>query len=247
MEESKNQTTKKLNPINLRIREIREWLRLDQEAFAKSIDMKQGSISGIENGKSGVSAKFIRKLSEVHGINPEYITNGTLPIINENFSLAEPTEKYTTNAKPYLIPNEGPGNLHWIPLKAQGGFLNGYASKVYMDSLEKTNMPMIRGNCFAFEVEGHSMVSDDDKEESYLPGSWVVGTPLENITWLQKDKVYVFVTIDGIIIKQFTKIVDDKIHLRSLNSSTEYKVPVLPLKSVKKIFFIELVMSKPRR
>ncbi len=236
---------------NQRLKNIRENLGVDQKQFASVLDMQQGSLSDVERGRIGVSPKVLKKL-EALGINPDYILSGKGPMCLFDFEevynlftaqkLSEPTVKY--NARPAIVSDNNYSNLYVIPIKAYGGFLAGYANKAYMDSLEKIPFPFVRGECFAFEIEGFSMVSDDPKEDSYPPGTWVITTEIESPTWCQKGKVYVFTTIDGIIIKEFVKL-DDHYHLKSKNTSKEYKVQPIPAKSVKKIFHIEYKMAKP--
>lgn len=134
-------------------------------------------------------------------------------------------------------------NCYIVPVKAFGGFTSGYSDPVFLENLQKTSFPLVRGECFMFEVEGVSMVKDSDSEASYIPGSWVVGTILESFSYLQKNKSYIFQTTDGIIIKQFIEIKGDFCHLCSLNP--DYKVPPIPLKSIKVVYFIEYKINKP--
>lgn len=76
----------------------------------------------------------------------------------------------------------------------------------------------------------------------YVPGEYFVGTPVENFNHLVKGRVYVFQTIDGIIIKEFAKIEDENIYLRSLNE--DYN-PVKPihLKEVKRVYQREMIIK----
>lgn len=136
-------------------------------------------------------------------------------------------------------------NMIIVPIKAIGGFLTGYGNRVYLNTLERVSFPFVRGECFAFEVEGYSMVKDDgDKEKGFPPGSYVVCTVLESISWLRRETPYVFQTTDGIILKEFVKIEGENCHLRSYNK--DYN-PVKPihLKSIKVYYHIELKISKP--
>lgn len=128
-------------------------------------------------------------------------------------------------------------NLMIVPLKAYGGFLNGYANRVFLDSLEYAHFPFIKGQCYAFEIEGFSMMPE------IMPGDYVVCTEIPDVTWLTKGKIYVFQTIDGLVIKQFEEINGDKVYLNSINE--EYNpVKPIPVKSVKKIYYKEYIIKK---
>lgn len=230
---------------NQRIKILRTDLGLDQNQFAEALGMKQGSISDVERAKAAVSPALINKMRTVFNANPEYINSGkgdkflkggpAYPQIDTNISTVHEIQTQYASLNTYIVP-----------IKAFGGFLAGYSNKAYLDTLEKTSIPMVRGTSYMFEIDGFSMVSDDLSEDSYFPGNWVVCTELENLSWLQKNKIYVFATIEGLIIKQFNKIEDGKCYLKSLNQSPEYKVNPIPLKSIKKVFYVEMKMSKPR-
>jgi transcriptional regulator with XRE-family HTH domain len=230
---------------NQRFKIVRETLKLDQNTIAKGLNVGQGTISGIENGRSGISKKILQALSDVYGVNPEYIETGTGKMIIHTLIKKEvpPSIVAEENAHYSIIP-PSKANMFIVPIKAYGGFLAGYSNKAYMDSLEKISYPWVRGECYAFEVEGFSMVSDNAKEESYYPGTMVVCTELNGL-WMQKNKAYVFVTIDGIILKIFDHIDDQFCHLRSLNPAKEYLVKPIPLKNIKRIFHIENKITKP--
>lgn len=233
---------------NQRFKLVREALKLDQISFANALNLKQGTISGIENGRSGISRKVLQALAEQFGVDPAYIEEGKGKMFDPSLivthkdhaipsSLSEPSVHYA------IIPPTK-NNMYIVPIKAYGGFLAGYSNKAYMDSLEKIPYPWVRSECYAFEVEGFSMVSENSKEESYYPGTLVVCTELNGM-WMQKNRAYVFVTIDGIIIKVFDHIDDQYCHLKSLNPAKEYQVKPIPLKNIKRIFHIENKITKP--
>lgn len=140
-----------------------------------------------------------------------------------------------SNAKPVKISKRD--NLFFVPLKAYGGFLSGYENEVYANELERGSMPMIQGPCFAFEIEGFSMVPE------YYPHDYIVTTRIESLNDLVRGRVYVFQTIDGIIVKCFDKIENDYLYLYSLNEEAN---PVKPLylKEVKVIYQKEFKITK---
>jgi len=142
-----------------------------------------------------------------------------------------------SNAKPARFLGDGTPNMWIVPIKAQGGFLEGYGDTVLMEyNIEKVYFPFIGHECFAFEIEGVSMLPE------YVPGEYFVGTPIENFNHLVKGRVYVFQTIDGIIIKEFVKIEDDYIHLKSQNEAAGPVKPIY-LKEVKRVYQREMVIK----
>ncbi|MFD2599865.1 helix-turn-helix transcriptional regulator [Sphingobacterium corticis] len=142
-----------------------------------------------------------------------------------------------SNAKPAVFKGNGTPNMWVVPIKAQGGFLEGYGDTVLLEqNVEKVYFPFIGSECFAFEIDGLSMVTD------YMPGEYFVGTPIENFNHLVKGRVYVFQTIDGIILKEYEKIEDDYIYLRSQNNDFNPVKPIY-LKEVKRVYQREMVIK----
>lgn len=174
-------------------------------------------------GREKIGDSFKRKLSQI-GSNPFDLSNTSTQ--GENAFIPY-------NAKPVSTGN---GTLTLVPLKAQGGFLNGYANRVFKDSLDSFPFPLIKGEGWGFEVEGYSMVTND--EMSLKPGDYVIGTEIPDEPWLSKGKVYVFVTVEGICVKLFDRIEGGEYYLKSANP--EYNpVKPIPVKEVKKIYFKE--------
>lgn len=68
---------------NDRVKKIRELLNMSQKEFSDGIGIKQGTLSDIERGKIGVSAKTKNRMSEKYGISSVWITTGEIPIISD--------------------------------------------------------------------------------------------------------------------------------------------------------------------
>lgn len=93
---------------NQRVKELRNYLKLNQEEFSNSIALKQGSLSDLERGKIGISSEVLKTLIKVYRINPIWLYEGEGEMflkldnfyINEekNFKL-ENTEKYDKSNK----------------------------------------------------------------------------------------------------------------------------------------------------
>jgi len=128
------------------------------------------------------------------------------------------------------------GNIIYVPLYAYGGFLQGYASKVFIDSLERYSLPGITGEHYAFEVDGMSM------HDMASPGDYAIARPEEKLEWMVKGKPYVLQTIDGLLIKIFDKLKDDRAFFHSFNK--EYNSIDLPLKSLKRVYFVTRILKK---
>lgn len=193
--------------------------------LCRQLNFSTGNLSKIKSGERNIPHSLKLLLQTTYGINPAFFDDG-----KQLFLSTDTKQK----------------NMTLVPLKAVGGFLEGYEKKAYLDSLERIEFPDIKGECYRFEVEGFSMyrsrvLDGQIYETGYRPGTYVVTTKVENFNWLSKNKDYVFQTIDGLILKTYDKIKDDKFHLLSIND--EYKPLIIPVKSVKGIYFIEKKIS----
>lgn len=138
-------------------------------------------------------------------------------------------------AKPLFPPPKN--NIVYVPLYAYGGFLSGYANKVFMDSLERYSYPGIIGEHYMFEVQGDSM------KGFVSAGDRVIARPEERLDWMVKNRVYVLQTIDGILIKFFDHIKADYALFKSANK--DYPDVRIPLKSLKKVYQVVRVDKDP--
>ncbi|OJW78108.1 LexA family transcriptional regulator [Spirosoma sp. 48-14] len=143
---------------------------------------------------------------------------------------------------PYNAKHKGSSsklNMWWVPAKAEAGFIRGFAKRVFPSMIQRGSMPFIQGECFGFEIEGFSMFP------TYLPGTYIVCTMLEDASWLKKGKVYVFQTHDGLIIKFFERIEKGLIYTRADNNNFNPVQPI-PVEEIVQLYNIEFDMNRPK-
>lgn len=183
----------------------------------------------------GVARETLYQYFESKTLSRE-VVNNILTKFNTNESdVFGSPNKAESNARPLQF-EASKENMYLVPIKAQGGFMMGYEKEVYLSQLEKIAFPLVRGECFGFEVDGFSMMPE------YLPSDYVVSTPVESLEHLMKGKVYIFQTIDGILLKEFGGIEGDEAILISINE--DYKPIKTPLKSIKKAYLKEFKITR---
>ena len=85
--------------ISDRLKEVRVLLGYGdkQKEFAEILDMKQGSYSDVERGKTkSISKKMVRNLYTKFGISQDYLLYGKLPILLNNEDGGEASTPPTT-------------------------------------------------------------------------------------------------------------------------------------------------------
>lgn len=180
--------------------------------IARATDFDKTVISNYLSGRVNASKNFLDKFYQVYSKH-----------LDEN-KVAESEVTYDKK-----------GNIIFVPLVAYGGFLTGYANKVFTDELQRFSLPGIRGEHYAFEVDGMSMY------DFAAPKDWAIAKELDKSDILLKNKAYVLQTTDGILIKYFDKKDDQKGTFRSHNA--EYEPITIPLKSIKKVYFVTRIIK----
>src|SRR5690606_13828488 len=155
---------------NEKIKSLRKGLGLTQVQLANLVGVEQPYIAAWESGQRNPIGENLQTLAEIFKVDVKYLTFDA-----------------ESNAKPARFLSDVTPNMWIVPIKAQGGFLEGYGDTVLMEqNIEKMYFPFIGQECFAFEIDGLSMLSE------YVPGEYFVGTPIENFNHLVKGRVYVF-------------------------------------------------------
>ena len=183
----------------------------------------------------GVARETLYQYFESKTLSKDVVSNILTKFKATEEEVFGPTQNLESNANPITFNTVEP-NMYLVPLKAQGGFMIGYEREVYLNQLEKIAFPLVRGECFGFEVDGMSMLPE------FLPGDYVVSTPVESLQHLIKGKVYVFQTIDGILLKQFGGFDSEEAILISINDG--YDPLQIPLKNIKKVYLKEFKITR---
>lgn len=193
--------------------------------------------------KPGEKRKSIDEIAADLGVSRATLYNYFLRSeLDEGFLETLEKKGYKFNLDEPLVFNDAvqvyqppKGNIVYVPLVAYGGFLQGYSNKVFIDSLEKFSLPGIHGEHFAFEVQGNSMAPYANS------GDLVIARKEESLEWMVKGRAYVLQTIDGLIVKQFEKMVDGKAQFRSANK--DGNSPAIPLKAIKGVYQVVKVIK----
>jgi len=167
---------------------IRKYYELDQEAGLRTI----------------------KKIWDKLSINEEWWSTGKGVIFKTKEEISD--KKHTSVREPSLryeaIQKEfGVVLVRVVGIRAQAGYLSGYADPEYMDSLPTipvSNDFARGGNYLAFDIKGDSM--DDGTKRSICHSDTVIAKELQRHHWSNKlhlNKVFIIVhPTDGIVCKQ---------------------------------------------
>jgi SOS-response transcriptional repressor LexA len=213
---------------------------LSLRELATKVGVHYSTLSRVIKNQIGVSRAVSNKIKIATGIKiaPRRLRrkeDNKIAELNRSIEEQEKILGIEKRVETFDMDTTEKRNMYIVPVKAFGGFVSGSESPVFMNTLKKVEFPFVKGDCFAFEVEGLCMYKD------YLPGDYVVGTPVEKFEWITKGKVYIFQTNDAILLRCFERIEDDCFHLKCIN--TEFPSTQIPVSSVTKIYFKEKLIK----
>lgn len=219
---------------------------LRQARIAQITGIAPGTISRIASGTQVLGDNVISSLSSHFDVDPDWLKFGVgkMGSAKQRNSWAEANEEpeSTEPVSPYNARHKGTSdklNMWWVPAKAEAGFIRGFAARLFPSMIQRGSMPLIQGECFAFEIDGFSMFPE------FMPGTYVLCTALEDAGWLRKGRSYVFQTADGLIIKYFDRIENDKIFMTAANNNFNPVEPIA-IEDIQQLYNIEFSMNRPK-
>lgn len=169
---------------------IRKAKNLTREDVAKKLKVSLSNYGKIENGEIGLTIERLYELAKIFYMQPEDIL------------------MYNKSIK---------GNVTYVPVHAQAGFLSGY-SQEYIDEFKTYNLPFIEGkNLFMIDANGDSMFPTIHHSDKI-----VIEQATDRINF-KYGSIYVLITKEGRVIKRIQSSLENakKIILKSDNEIYE--------------------------
>jgi len=159
------------------------------------------------------------------------------------FSLNEMNANYGAKTPAIITLNEqGIDNIIYVPVKAQAGYLSGYADQEYIESLPSFRMPGLNNGTYRmFETEGISM------QPTLTNNDRVIGQWVDNMDNIRENRVHVVVSTKGVLIKRVLNRIKERglIYLKSDTISHRHDYPMIELDAseVKEIWYVRMKVS----
>lgn len=207
------------NKMQLRFKEVRNKLELNQVEFAELTKIKQSHISAIERGSKNITAGILLMLEDKININRKWIESGEGQMFKngDNSPPISPQSNPRLEAEPLHLasdPNDydndgakfedlGDGILRMrikvVPVKAYAGYLRGFQDPEFYEDLKTVSIDVYKeyhGHYLAFEVMGDSMTPSDPSLFEYmaLPGWKAIARELLRHHWKYKLHTHNFDT-----------------------------------------------------
>lgn len=205
--------------IDQNLKTLRKLRSLSQESLADELSIQRARLASYEEGRAEPPYDLLIKFAN-------YFHVAIDALLRANLSKTKPEDLMKVGENrilfPILVDKDGNDLIEVVPVKAQAGYLNGYADPEYIESLQHMNFPFLPvGKHRAFPIKGDSM-------PPLVDGSFVIGKYLESIDQVRDGQTYVLVTRDeGLVYKRvYSNMKEDgTLSLHSDNKIyTPYKV-----------------------
>ena len=167
------------------LKKIRKDQQMSQETVAAFLNIKTTTYSKIERGVIQLTINRLYDLARLFQLTAEEMLS---------YGKAAPSLKES------LPPT---GNITYIPVHAQAGFLDQHSDQRYTDAAWSFSVPTFTDkNLFMISVEGDSMYP------TVAPGAFIIIKAIEDIGIIKWGEPHVVVTTDGRVIKRVLKHTD---------------------------------------
>jgi transcriptional regulator with XRE-family HTH domain len=201
-----------------------------QEEFAALLNIKRSLLGAYEEERAEPRLEVLEAVSDHFSVSLDDLLRR---------DLSEREQSYLSRRRAQKMSQEH-NLIHFVPVKAAAGYLNGYGDDEFIDELNTFTLPMLGGGEYrAFEIIGDSMLPTPS-------GSVIVGQRTGNdLDEIRNNHAYIVVSrTEGIVYKRILKHeeVRDKVTLVSDNPAFQpYQVRAA---DILEIWQAQMVISK---
>lgn len=172
-----------MKSIILALKQIRKALNMSQEEVAHALQIQTTTYSKIERGAIQLTISRLFELARIFNLSPEEILT------------------YHKPRKP--ISKGSKGNITYVPVHAQAGFLDNFADQTKTEKYTTFTIPIFtEKDLFMISVEGDSMYP------TITPGTFIIIKEVLNKNFIKWGEPHVIVTMDGRVVKRILQSQD---------------------------------------
>ncbi len=213
---------------NLRyLRKLRGWT---QEEFAARLNIKRSLLGAYEEDRAKPNVEVMQQVSGIFKVSFEDIL---MKDLSEDKASA-----YLQKRRNLKMSREAPP-IHFVPVKAAAGYLNGYADPEFVDELNTFTLPMLMpGNYRAFEIVGDSMLPTPS-------GSVIVGEKVDDLHNVKPSHTYIVISKnDGVVYKRI-EAGRSATKVTLISDNPAYKPYTISSEDILELWKTALIISKP--
>lgn len=208
------------------LRKLRGWT---QEEFANKVGIKRSLVGAYEEERAEPNYEVLETVSDLFKVTIDDLLRK---------DLSETKGSYLAKRRQLKMISES-NVIHFVPVKAAAGYLNGYADPEFLDELNTFTLPMLSSGTYrAFEIVGDSMLPTPS-------GSVIVGEKVYDLDDVKTNQAYIVVSkSEGVVYKRVVKNNRSKNKLTLVSDNPAYQPYEVKAEDVLEFWSAQLVISK---
>jgi transcriptional regulator with XRE-family HTH domain len=208
------------------LRKLRGWT---QEEFAQKIGIKRSLVGAYEEERAEPNYEVLETVSDLFKVSIDDLLRK---------DLSETKGSYLARRRQLKMIAET-NVIHFVPVKAAAGYLNGYADPEFLDELNTFTLPMLSGGTYrAFEIVGDSMLPTPS-------GSVIVGEKVHNLDDVKNNNAYIILSkSEGVVYKRVLKSNRTKNKLTLVSDNPVYQPYQVNAEDVLEFWSAQMVLSR---
>ena len=208
------------------LRKLRGWT---QEEFAQKIGIKRSLVGAYEEERAEPNYEVLETVSDLFKVSIDDLLRK---------DLSESKGSYLAKRRQLKMMAET-NVIHFVPVKAAAGYLNGYADPEFLDELNTFTLPMLAGGTYrAFEIVGDSMLPTPS-------GSVIVGEKVQNLDDVKNNNAYIILSkSEGVVYKRVLKSNRSKNKLTLVSDNPAYQPYQVNAEDVLEFWSAQMVLSR---
>lgn len=214
------------------LRYLRKQKGYTQETFAQRLGIKRSLVGAYEEERAEPRLEVAEAICELFGLSlDEFLLNDLSEFVQE--------QSYLLKRRRLKMESESTGLIHFVPLKAAAGYMNGYADPDFIDELNTFTLPMLApGDYRAFEIIGDSMLPTPS-------GSVIVGEKVQGLDEVKNSNAYILLSkSDGIVYKRIIKNEHQRNKLTLVSDNPQYEPYTVSAEDVLEMWKAVYVLQK---
>ena len=201
-----------------------------QEEFAALLNIKRSLLGAYEEERAEPRLEVLEIVSDQFSVSLDDLLRRDLSDRSQNYLARRREQKMSQEHN----------LIHFVPVKAAAGYLNGYADDEFIDELNTFTLPMLGGGEYrAFEIIGDSMLPTPS-------GSVIVGQRTANdLEEIRNNHAYIVVSrTEGIVYKRIVKSEEVRNRLTLVSDNPAFQPYQVNAEDILEIWQAQMVISR---
>lgn len=208
------------------LRRLKGWT---QEAFAEKLGIKRSLLGAYEEERAEPRYDVLERVSDLFKVSIDELLRK---------DLSESKGSYIARRRMMKMAADT-NVIHFVPVKAAAGYLNGYSDPEFIDELNTFTLPMLASGTYrAFEIVGDSMLPTPS-------GSVIIGEKVEDLDAVKNNHAYIVVSrTEGVVYKRVVKSNRSKQRLTLVSDNPAFQPYQVNAEDILEMWSAQLVISR---